>query len=543
MREVVPHFQSNKAKAGQTGDMLGPRTIHNHGSGLENNAAVSMRPDSVHSAHILNYGQPGKVAVSNFGVRKRGLSGLLNARTVPVLALCLEFMLVAGASYAAGNVYHRVAIGHLPYSELYLAATVLLAAIFTIPCGLNRDYSMTRLAQPREQLRSVFLHWNTAYLLLAFALFISHATDFYSRGSMIAQYFAGVFMALGFRMLLARFVTYSLDRGVLGGKRVVVAGDAASVAYVARRLRTDGRGVDIVGTVRFPAAERMSGEPADKGRDVREAIAAVEEIARGTDLDEIVISMPWSESTGIKAFVEGLAVVPATIHLAPDASGAWAHHLSPARVGSLPTIKLSRAPLTLKDWILKRGFDLIAGSILLLVALPLFVVIGILIKFDSAGPVFFRQRRHGFNQGEFRIFKFRTMTTLDDGQFIRQATRNDTRITRIGAFLRRTNLDELPQLINVLAGHMSLVGPRPHALAHNGEFEQKIRLYAKRHNVKPGITGWSQINGYRGETETLEKMEKRVEFDVFYIDNWSMLLDISILYLTIFSLKSFRNAY
>jgi Undecaprenyl-phosphate glucose phosphotransferase len=542
MREVVPHLQSNKAKAGQAGDMLGSRAMLNSGGALENSAA-SLKSDAPHSAHILTYGKPGKVAVSNFGKRKRGLSALLNARTVPVLALCVEFMLVAGASFGAGDIYHRYTIGQLPYWDFYLAATMLLAAIFTVPCGLNRDYSLTRLALTREQLRSVFLHWNTAYLLLAFALFISHATEFYSRGSMIAQYFAGVLAALGFRLLLARLVTYSLDKGALGGKRIVIAGDAASVAYVARRLRTDGRGIDIVGTVRFPAAERVPGDPADRLRDVREAIAAVEEIARGTDLDEIVISMPWSESGSVKAFVEGLAVVPATIHLAPDASGAWAHHLSPARVGSLPTIKLCRAPLTLKDRILKRGFDLIAGSMLLLVALPLFAVVGVLIKCDSSGPVFFRQRRHGFNQGEFRIFKFRTMTTLDDGQVIRQATRNDTRITRIGGFLRRTNLDELPQLINVLAGHMSLVGPRPHALAHNSEFEQKIRLYAKRHNVKPGITGWSQVNGHRGETETLEKMEKRVEFDVFYIDNWSMLLDVSILYLTIFSLKSFRNAY
>ena len=541
MRDGVPHFQSNK-KVGQTGEMLGPRSFAKNGGGAETPAA-SLQSGAPHSAHILNYGQPGKVAVSIFGKRKGGLSTALNARTVPVLALCLEFLLVAGASFAAGDIYHRVTTGPLPYWDFYLAAAMLLAAAFTVPCGLSRDYSMTRLALPREQLRSVFLYWNTAFLLLAFALFISHATEFYSRGSMISQYFAGVLMALGFRLLLSRLVTYSLNNGVLGGKRIVVAGDAASVAYVARRLGTDGRGVEIVGTVRFPAADRTPGDPIDRSREVREAIAAVEEIARSTNLDEIVISMPWSESGSIKAFVEGLAVVPATIHLAPDASGAWAHHFSPARVGSLPTIKLSRAPLTLKDRILKRGFDLVAGSILLLVALPLFAVIGVLIKCDSAGPVFFRQRRHGFNQGEFRIFKFRTMTTLDDGQVIRQATRNDSRITRMGGFLRRTNLDELPQLINVLAGHMSLVGPRPHALAHNSEFEKKIRLYAKRHNVKPGITGWSQVNGYRGETETLEKMEKRVEFDVFYIDNWSLLLDISILYLTIFSLKSFKNAY
>lgn len=541
MREVVPYFQRSKAKAGQTSDMLAPRAIHNQSGSLENPAG-SLKSDVPHSANILSYGQPGKIAISNFGKRKRGLAAALNARTVPVLALCLEFLLVAGASFVAGDIYHRWTIGSLPYAEFYLGATILLAAVFTVSCGLNRDYSITRLALPREQLRSVFLHWNTAFLLLAFGLFITHATEFYSRGWMIAQYFAGVLAALGFRMLLARLVTFSLNRGFLGGKRIVVAGDAASVAYVARRLRSDGR-VEIVGTVRFPASDRMSGDSSDWGRDVRDAIAAVEEIARATDLDEIVVSMPWSESGSIKAFVDGLAVVPATIHLAPDASGAWAHHLSSACVGSLPTIKLSRAPLTLKDRVIKRGFDLIAGSLLLLAALPLFAIVGLLIKLDSAGPVFFRQRRHGFNQGEFRIFKFRTMTTLDDGEIIRQATRNDTRITRVGGFLRRTNLDELPQLINVLAGHMSLVGPRPHALAHNSEFERKIRRYAKRHNVKPGITGWSQVNGYRGETETLEKMEKRVEFDVFYIDNWSMLLDIQILYLTIFSVKTFQNAY
>jgi exopolysaccharide biosynthesis polyprenyl glycosylphosphotransferase len=209
----------------------------------------------------------------------------------------------------------------------------------------------------------------------------------------------------------------------------------------------------------------------------------------------------------------------------------------------LPTLNLSRTPLTWRDRIVKRCFDVIVGSLLLAVALPLFLIVGLLIKLDSRGPVFFRQRRHGFNQGEFRIFKFRTMTTLDDGEKIRQATRNDKRITRVGRFLRRTNLDELPQLFNVLAGQMSLVGPRPHALAHNNEFEEKIRLYAKRHNVKPGITGWSQVNGFRGETDSLEKMQKRVDYDAFYIDNWSLTFDIVIMFSTIFSVNSYKNAY
>jgi exopolysaccharide biosynthesis polyprenyl glycosylphosphotransferase len=206
-------------------------------------------------------------------------------------------------------------------------------------------------------------------------------------------------------------------------------------------------------------------------------------------------------------------------------------------------MRLSRAPLTLRDRVVKRAFDLIAGSAILLACLPLFLLIALCIKLDSRGPVMFRQRRHGFNQHEFRIFKFRTMTTLDDGDVIRQATRNDMRITRVGRFLRRTNIDELPQLFNVIAGQMSLVGPRPHAVAHNNEYSEKIRLYARRHNVKPGITGLSQVNGLRGETDSIEKMRHRVEADLHYIDNWSLFLDIKIMVLTISSRKSFQNAY
>jgi lipopolysaccharide/colanic/teichoic acid biosynthesis glycosyltransferase len=153
------------------------------------------------------------------------------------------------------------------------------------------------------------------------------------------------------------------------------------------------------------------------------------------------------------------------------------------------------------------------------------------------------QRRYGFNQKPFRIIKFRTMRTLDDGAVVPQAQRNDPRVTRIGRWLRRWNIDEVPQLFNVLKGDMSLVGPRPHALSHNREFEQRISLYARRHNVKPGITGWAQIHGFRGETDTDEKMKLRVEYDLFYIDNWSAALDLQILFRTVFSARSYRNAY
>ena len=180
-------------------------------------------------------------------------------------------------------------------------------------------------------------------------------------------------------------------------------------------------------------------------------------------------------------------------------------------------------------------FDVMVAAGVLVALSPLLAVTALAIWLETGRPLFFRQRRYGFNQQEFRIIKFRTMTTLDDGDVVQQARRNDPRITRLGRFLRKWNIDELPQLINVLKGDMSLVGPRPHALSHNREYEQKIALYARRHNVLPGITGWAQVNGFRGETDTDEKMKRRVDHDHYYIDNWSFWFDLRILLLTLFS--------
>jgi lipopolysaccharide/colanic/teichoic acid biosynthesis glycosyltransferase len=178
-----------------------------------------------------------------------------------------------------------------------------------------------------------------------------------------------------------------------------------------------------------------------------------------------------------------------------------------------------------------------------LILTPVFAALALLIKLDSAGPIFFLQHRHGFNQKPFRIIKFRTMRTLEDGAMISQAKEDDPRVTHVGSRLRRWSIDELPQLLNVIKGDMSLVGPRPHAVSHDREFELRIALYARRHNVKPGITGWAQIHGYRGETDTEEKLQKRVEHDLYYIDNWSLGLDLQILVRTVLSLARNRNAY
>lgn len=485
-------------------------------------------------------GSPGE----GLGRSGSAASALFNARTLPLIAAGTEFAIVSQAVFGAGALYHQLAFGHLPSAGYYLFATMVLTGLFVLPCGFGRDYSLKRLLLPKEQTRSVFLHWNTAYSLFVFALFVSYATDFYSRGSIIAQYAAGLATVLAVRLLMTRMVAHGLRKGRLGGNRVIVVGEVAMASHVARRLRARPQGVDVVRTIDLtPVNCGRAGSSAPAARETEAALETIEDISRNTEIDDIIVCLPWAENERIRAFVEGLAVVPATIHLAPDNTAAWAQSPVLARVGSMSTIRLSRAPLTLKDRILKRIFDLAVASLLLVMLVPVFALIALAIKLSTKGPVLFRQRRHGFNQSEFRIFKFRTMTTLDDGAVIRQATRDDQRVTRIGRILRRRNFDELPQLLNVLAGHMSLVGPRPHAVAHNNEYEEKIRLYARRHNVKPGITGWSQVNGHRGETDTIDKMRKRVEHDLYYIDNWSLLLDVRILLMTVFSAEAYRNAY
>jgi undecaprenyl-phosphate galactose phosphotransferase/putative colanic acid biosynthesis UDP-glucose lipid carrier transferase len=191
----------------------------------------------------------------------------------------------------------------------------------------------------------------------------------------------------------------------------------------------------------------------------------------------------------------------------------------------------------------KRLVDLTLAAAGVVFFLPLFLITALLIKLDSRGPVLFRQQRNGFNGQPFKIFKFRTMHVLEDGAVIPQAQRNDPRVTRLGHWLRRSSIDELPQLFNVIRGDMSLVGPRPHAASHNSEYAKLIANYAFRHHVKPGLTGWAQVNGYRGETRTVEQMERRIEYDLWYINNWSLLLDLRIILRTMVVALDQKSAY
>ena len=231
------------------------------------------------------------------------------------------------------------------------------------------------------------------------------------------------------------------------------------------------------------------------------------------------------------------------VHLVPDESAARFLKNPTHNIGATWTAVLKRAPLSYAEQIAKRYFDLGLAIAGLSLFTPLMLLTALLIKLDSRGPVFFFQKRNGFNGQIFNIIKFRTMHVLEDGLTIQQATRNDSRVTRLGRWLRRTSIDELPQLLNVVRGNMSLVGPRPHATAHDSEYEKLIANYAFRHHVKPGLTGWAQVNGYRGETRELEQMQRRIDYDIWYINNWTPFLDLKILLKTVLVALRQNSAY
>ncbi len=281
-----------------------------------------------------------------------------------------------------------------------------------------------------------------------------------------------------------------------------------------------------------------------KDGDLREDLALAAASARMMLPDDVFVLVPWSDEATIDACLDAFLRVPASLHLGPERVLDRFVDARIDKVGPIASLNLVGRPLSPLDVANQaRASTCLLPQARSSLLSPLLCVVAILIKLDSPGPVLFFQRRYGFNQEPFRIVKFRTMTTLDDDRHVTHTAEGDARITRIGRWMRRYNIDELPQLFNVLRGEMSLVGPRPHAVAHDQLFEQTIVLYARRHNVKPGITGWAQVNGFRGGISDDAKIRMRIEHDLFYIDNWTLLLDLRILFLTVFSRKAYRNAY
>ena len=324
-------------------------------------------------------------------------------------------------------------------------------------------------------------------------------------------------------------------------RTAVVVGASALGAKVARALQGgDDGGAEFVGFFDDRTDGRIDAEAKTRVLGKLSDVAAYTTEHR---VREVYITLPLGSQPRIVELLEQLQDTTASLFFVPDVFGISIIQGRLQDMNGVPVVGICETPFTGTNELVKRISDIVIATVILILISPLLIAIAIGIKLSSPGPVLFKQRRNGLDGHEIVVYKFRSMRTMEDGEVVRQATRNDPRVTPFGAFLRRTSFDELPQFFNVLAGTMSIVGPRPHAVTHNKEYRQIIKAYMVRHKVKPGITGWAQVNGQRGETDTVEKMRMRVEYDLEYLRNWSLGLDLKIIASTIRVLFFDRQAY
>lgn len=417
-----------------------------------------------------------------------------------------------------------------------LGIGILAAVAFVLITRSRSLYKPRLMARVSEQIRATSVNWAFSILFVASVIFCLKVGDSTSRLS------TGIFAALGFvalpasRWAMGMWVRRAMISGAVRGRASIIIGDATELERVVPSHVLQRLGLRELRRFSFGGAGTETGAlTADEIETLKSAI----QFARQQRVEEIVLAMPWGNLARLDAVRARLRALPVPVKLLPDE--AVKELLDSPRVdfGRSVAIEVQRAPLSRFELAQKRALDIAVSSVAVTLLLPLFAIIAVFIKMDSKGPVIFRQRRNGFGGREFTIYKFRSMTVMENGDKVVQAQRNDKRVTRVGKFLRATSLDELPQVLNVLFGHMSIVGPRPHAIAHDDAYSKLIAGYAFRHHVKPGITGWAQAHGLRGETAEISLMERRIEMDLWYVNNWSIWLDIKIILKTF--IEVFRN--
>ena len=422
--------------------------------------------------------------------------------------------------------------------EGYLAPRYMILSLIvfslTFPGSTYLNEKFWRL------LRGVLFSWGiVAGLMFAFAYgsgyiryFNLHLLLTWAWVAPVSQIFAHLF----FRSVAPKLLNMQGER-----RRAIVAGMNAQGIELARRLGTDPYSrIRVVGFFDDRDASRVN---EDNSQKLLGKISALPAFARDSKVDHIYISLPMASQTRILTLLDELRDTTASIYFVPDI---FVTDLIQGRMDSvsgLPVVAVCETPFTGLNWLVKRGSDIVLSISILVLILPLLVLIALGVKLTSPGPVIFKQRRYGLDGREIIVYKFRSMTVTEDGPTIQQARKVDARVTPLGRFLRSTSLDEFPQFFNVLQGRMSIVGPRPHAVAHNEMYRKLIKGYMLRHKVKPGITGWAQVNGFRGETDTLDKMSGRIEYDLEYLRNWSLRLDLYIIAKTVWVIFIKKDAY
>ncbi len=455
----------------------------------------------------------------------------------------IDFLLISAIGLIAATLYPGW--GHGEADRLYVAAIFFVAAVIVTSLKVTHCYTLENLRFRGKELKRAISIFALVFLITISLGFLFKISEEFSRVWVISWFASSVIAFAITRALMRPVILHMVENGNLVRNVAIVGGGEHAEAFLERLRNNAYPWINLVG-IYDDRQTRLS----DKLRNVFGIAGNTDKLiedARSGQIDDIVIALPSSRVKRIQQIVDKLDVLPANINLSPDISELEFGNTNRTSYGDLQLLNLRRRPMEGWRQFVKFLEDRIIAAIIFVLILPVMAIIAILIKLDSPGPVLFTQNRYGFNNKLIKVYKFRTMyADKTDANAEKLVTKGDSRITRIGAFLRRISLDELPQFINVLKGEMSIVGPRPHALKASAAgrlYDDIVDDYAKRHRVKPGITGWAQINGWRGETDTEEKILKRVEYDLEYIENWSLMLDLKIIAKTIFGGFSGKNAY
>jgi putative colanic acid biosynthesis UDP-glucose lipid carrier transferase len=466
-------------------------------------------------------------------------SGLLRPHhtTVVLLQRLVDMSSVVAAHVLAIGLYDQAS-----WASSYTLSAVTAAVLFSLFAEAAGLYQGFRGVPLRVELGRVFGAWIGVASALLLIAFMTKQTEHFSRVA-ISLWFVGAPFLVSLPRVLGRLTLAGARAHGRNSRRVAVVGMTEMGERVARRITdTPSLGLRLVGIYEDRTRDRCHDLP-DSLMESTGTFSDLVDRAKANEIDVVYCCLPLKAEERVGGLLGQLADTTASVYIVPDffvfdlIHGRW------TQLGDIPLVSVFETPFYGPDGWLKRLEDIVLGSLALLVAAIPMILIAIGVKLTSKGPVFFRQRRYGLNGEVIDVLKFRSMTVMENDATVKQATKNDSRVTPFGRFLRRTSLDELPQLIHVVTGSMSLVGPRPHAVAHNELYRTRIHRYMLRHKVKPGLTGWAQVNGWRGETDTLEKMEKRIEHDLDYIRRWTLLFDLRIVLMTFFARSAHQNAH
>lgn len=476
---------------------------------------------------------------ANLDVLPESRQHMLSPAMISGLVLGVDvvaILIAAVGSYLVFTNYNQFTLDN------YLFATAFVCFVTAALFNHAELYTMDSIMRPVARSDAFIIGILTAFLFFLTIAFSVKVSEIYSRLWMYGFAFSSLTLVIASRLAIYRLLRSLSDRHVIGHAMAVLGVGDQAQEFITRLERVK------------PYFTRFHGvyavDPSEVDRDIAGYpvlgdITALEAAARRGDIDDVVVAMPWNADRALTQAVERLKELPINVYIGSDLVG---FHLQfrPAfgTLENLPMFEVVQRPISGWSQLLKALEDYVIATVALILLSPILLLTAIAIKLDSKGPILFKQKRLGFNNQEFAIYKFRSMYVHEppEGR-TQQATKGDPRITRVGAFIRSTSIDELPQIFNVLKGEMSLVGPRPHALDHNEEFARSVRGYFARHKVKPGLTGWAQVNGFRGETDTLDKITGRVERDVYYAENWSLLFDVRIIVTTAFVVLFQKTAH